>query len=141
MKLVNLTPHNVVIIDDAGDVGKVVARFPSEGEARVSVEMTPSQSLVVEGVEVDLTVGNTTIPATVPAVVNDVLVDVVRREFGEVVGLPDPHPDKMFIVSSIVMSACPGRDDLLAPDTSPDSAVRDDDGRIVGVKRLTRDAK
>jgi hypothetical protein len=80
--------------------------------------------------------------------------------FGEVENLPEPRfvdippaiantnfrdieqgtvtvPEVYYIVSQIVIAACPERADLVRPDTGPD-AIRDADGRIVAVRRLTR---
>lgn len=109
MRIVNLTPHEVKIVDGGNNV---VAVFPSDGVARASQ--------------------------------HDVLVDeinsipVVKTEFGEVLGLPEPTEGTVFIVSRITVEAArtQGRttDDLLA--TS--GAVRDDQGRIVGCRAFAR---
>ena len=109
MRIVNLTPHEVKIVDGGNNV---VAVFPSDGVARVSQ--------------------------------CDVLVDeinsipVVKTEFGEVLGLPEPAEDTVFIVSRITVEVARARglntDDLLI--TS--GAVRDDQGRIVGCRALAR---
>lgn len=58
---------------------------------------------------------------------------VVRRVFGDVTGLPADGAD--CLVSALVLSACPGRPGVFAPDTGP-TAVRDDKGHIVAVTRL-----
>lgn len=60
-------------------------------------------------------------------------VPVVCRQFGEVTGLPEPGTP--CLVSSLVLSAVPGRPGVYAPDTGP-TAVRDEQGRIVAVTRL-----
>ena len=109
MRIVNLTPHEVKIVDGGNNV---VAVFPSDGVARASQ--------------------------------HDVLVDeinsipVVKTEFGEVLGLPEPAEDTVFIVSRITVEVACARglntDDLLI--TS--GAVRDDQGRIVGCRALAR---
>ena len=109
MRVVNLTPHEVKIVDGGNNV---VAVFPSDGVDRVSQ--------------------------------HDVLVDeinsipVVKTEFGEVLGLPEPAEDTVFIVSRITVEVARARglntDDLLI--TS--GAVRDDQGRIVGCRALAR---
>ena len=109
MRVVNLTPHEVKIVDGGNNV---VAVFPSDGVARASQ--------------------------------HDVLVDeinsipVVKTEFGEVLGLPEPAEDTVFIVSRITVEVARARglntDDLLI--TS--GAVRDDQGRIVGCRALAR---
>ena len=109
MRIVNLTPREVKIVDGGNNV---VAVFPSDGVAWVSQY--------------------------------DVLVDeinsipVVKTEFGEVLGLPEPAEDTVFIVSRITVEVARARglntDDLLI--TS--GAVRDDQGRIVGCRALAR---
>lgn len=109
MRIVNLTPHAVKIVDGGNNV---VAVFPSDGVARASQ--------------------------------HDVLVDeinsipVVKTEFGEVLGLPEPTEGTVFIVSRITVEAARAQglstDDLLV--TS--GAVRDDQGRIVGCRALAR---
>lgn len=109
MRIVNLTPHEVKIVDGGNNV---VAVFPSDGVAR--------------------------------ACQYDVLVDeinsipVVKTELGEVLGLPEPTEDTVFIVSRITVEAARAQglntDDLLV--TS--GAVRDDQGRIVGCRALAR---
>ena len=109
MRIANLTPHEVKIVDGGNNV---VAVFPSDGVARASQ--------------------------------HDVLVDeinsipVVKTEFGEVLGLPEPAEDTVFIVSRITVEAACAQglstDDLLI--TS--GAVRDDQGRIVGCRALAR---
>lgn len=55
-------------------------------------------------------------------------------EFGEVENLPEPEEDTVYIVSTLVAQACPGRQDL----RTPGQQVRDDKGRVIGCKSLTR---
>lgn len=109
MRVVNLTPHEVKIVDGGNNV---VAVFPSDGVARASQ--------------------------------HDVLVDeinsipVVKTEFGEVLGLPEPTEGTVFIVSRITVEAVRAQglstDDLLV--TS--GAVRDSQGRIIGCRAFAR---
>jgi hypothetical protein len=66
-------------------------------------------------------------------------IEVVKSTFGSVTGLPEPAEDTIYIVSLLVLQALKGqRTDVVGPDTGPESAVRDADGRIVGVKRFQR---
>ncbi len=62
----------------------------------------------------------------------------VRHEYGEVHGIPEPREKTIYIVSSFVLNALRrhgvNRDDIVAPDTSPESVIRDDDGNIVAVR-------
>lgn len=111
--IVNLTPHRVVVIFDDSLGRPCVREFPPSGQiARVAVSTVPDG--MVEG------------------------VPVVRTVFGQVENLPKPQDGVFFIVSSIVAQAVRGREDVLAPDTGPESAIRDEDGRITAVRRLAR---
>ena len=56
------------------------------------------------------------------------------QETGTVEGLPGPKHGVYYIVSSLVRLALPDRNDLL----SPGQLVRDDEGRPVGCRTLTR---
>lgn len=117
LKIVNLTPHNLTVYPPEGD--EPIATYSSEGVARVSVTATPIAGLGTEhGV-----------------------IPVVSREFGDVEGLPEAKEGYLFVVSSLVQGQVPHRRDVLSPDTGPGSVVRDDDGRIVGVRRFTKDAR
>jgi hypothetical protein len=64
---------------------------------------------------------------------------VVRTQYGAVEGLPQVEEGVTLVVSALVLTALAGtRPDCVAPDTSPASAIRNDAGQIVGVRRLTR---
>ena len=114
MKFVNLTPHAINVLDEGGNV---ILSLPPSGEvARVDSRRTLVGRL-----------------GPVP---------VFKTVFGDVVGLPDPRPDTVFVVSTLVLSALASkgvtRDDIVAPDTSPQGAVRDAEGRIIGVRGFQR---
>jgi hypothetical protein len=64
--------------------------------------------------------------------VDDITIPVNRTQFGAVTGLPDPQPDTIYIVSSLVAQAVPDRQDVFIVD----DAVRDDQGRIIGARAL-----
>ena len=57
-------------------------------------------------------------------------IPLTSTSFGEVEGLPKPTRGTLFIVSRLIMSACPTRIDLLVPN----DMVRDDKGQIIGCK-------
>jgi len=106
-KFVNLTPHEIKVVRKDGSE----LRLPPSGQvARVMTASVPVSE--VDGVE------------------------VVRTEFGAVEGVPEPREGVYYIVSSMVAQALSWRSDVLAPDTSPASAVRDEQGRIVGIRRF-----
>lgn len=60
-------------------------------------------------------------------------IPVKTQTFGNIVDLPSPQDDTVFIVSAIVLAAAKaqGRTDVVAPDTA--NAMRNDDGHIVSV--------
>ena len=51
-------------------------------------------------------------------------------------GLPDPEPGVAYLVSGRFVRAVPDRYDVFCPDTSDESAERDEQGRIRYVRRL-----
>lgn len=59
-------------------------------------------------------------------------VPVIKRQFGAVEGLPEDGTP--CLVSALVLSACPGREGVFAPDTGP-TAIREN-GQVIAVTRL-----
>ena len=59
-------------------------------------------------------------------------IDFYRTDFGKVTDLPDKADGIFYIVSGLVASALPDRDDLLIPH----DLIRDDQGRVIGCKGL-----
>ncbi len=111
VKLVNLTPHTITIFKENGEV----VELPPSGQiVRVKVVQEPAGE--ING------------------------IPVVRSGFGEVEGLPPPKPGVVYVVSSLVAQAVArlGREDVVAPDTTGVSAVRDEEGRIIGVRRFQK---
>jgi len=83
----NLTPHAVVLLDDAG---QVVRSFePELPLPRVSMQTVPAEA--IDG------------------------LPVVRQEYGAVQDLPAEEPGIFLVVSALVQQACPERHDLLIP--------------------------
>ena len=89
-KITNLTPHEVTLVDDNGNI---IATFPPSGViARVSVK---------------------TIRV---ATIND--IPVSTSSFGQVENLPEPNDEEVFIVSSLVAQRCKHRKDVFIPNES-----------------------
>jgi hypothetical protein len=111
VKLVNLTPHEINIYSQSGQ-GIVLSIPPSGVVCRVSVK------------------------SEIVGKVNGVPVRKVT--YGDVEGLPEPQPNTIFIVSTFVLLALKDkgvqRPDLVSTDTNPDSAIRDQQGKIIGIK-------
>lgn len=57
---------------------------------------------------------------------------IIKRAFGAVEGLPEDGTP--CLVSALVLSACPGRAGVYAPDTGP-TAIREN-GQVIAVTRL-----
>lgn len=106
--VVNLTPHDVNVV---GDDNSVAITIPASGNvARCS------QTIDIVGA---LTLDSVVIP-------------ISASSYGEVVDLPDPQDNTYYIVSRLVMSACPARQDLLVPN----DLVRNDAGQVIGCRSL-----
>lgn len=106
-KLINLTPHKISFYDDNDN--HIMTLLPCGVWAR----LVPKVKFVkrIYG------------------------IPVVKITYSEVTGLPEPQENTIYIVSQIVAQSL-RRPDVMAPDTSPDSVLRNEDGEIIGVKRL-----
>ena len=106
--VINLTPHAVNVISDDNSIATTI---PASGNvARCS------QTIDIVGA---LTLDSVVIP-------------ISASSYGEVVDLPDPQDGVYYIVSRLVMSACPARQDLLVPN----DLVRNDAGQVIGCRSL-----
>ena len=109
--ILNLTPHEVVVYDASGSF--VVNRYPPVGvEARLATESVDAEAIG----------GN----------------PVAAIRFKEVTNLPAPHDNCYFVVSMPVAQVAKRRQDVIAPNTNPGSAVRDAEGKIKGVRGFAR---
>jgi hypothetical protein len=87
MKLINLTPHEIVIYNARRE--RVLSVPPSGLIARVR---TAREKIAEhDGIE------------------------IYRTQYGEIENLPPPEPDTIFIVSGLVAVAAKDRDDVLQP--------------------------
>lgn len=110
----NLTPHalNVKALDGA----TVVIPPDERGAARVVYDRLPPEQTNIAGHEVQISVAGSP---------------------REIVGLPDPADNTVYIVAKAVADAAPaGRGDLM----SPGRLLRDADGNVIGCDGLTRRA-
>lgn len=108
----NLTPHELTLFSG----GEVVAKLPSVGSARVKTSLTPMAPLTADGYP----------------------WPTVATKFGALEGLPEPEDGVFLVVSSLAAEAAAreGRsvDDLL----TPAELVRDEGGRPIGCRALSR---
>lgn len=103
--VINLTPHPINILDENN---KIIKTYPSKGIARVYTIRTRKRFTIED-------------------------IPVWTKEFGEVNDLPIYSFGIFYIVSQIVKSALPLRDDLLVPD----DIIRDNVGTIIGCKSFS----
>ena len=143
VEFVNLTPHEIVVYDESGK--NVILRIPPSGQiARVHSEQVVVEK--VDGIPVVVTVYSEV--EGLPPVCENCKIygqkncPLIRGYTKEKIKENTNTnfcvlqvPKKYFIVSSIVAQHV-SREDVLAPDTSPDSVVRDEKGRILGVRRF-----
>lgn len=108
VRLVNLTPHPVRVLD-AHD--RLLQEFPP----------TPPPARLTEEHRLEGVVPGTHLP-------------LLRIGHGRVENLPSPTAGTWYIVSRLVANACPDRDDLLVPAL----VVRDAHGNPTGCRALAR---
>lgn len=105
MKVVNLTPHPLTLVGNNGTLN-----VPASGQiARLAVTRQMLAPVTVDGVE---------LPVNHPAL-------------GDIVGLPDPQPGVLLVVSALVAEAAERLDVM-----SPGELLRDENGVIIGAKGL-----
>lgn len=107
MNIINLTAHTINVVNGESNIA-----YPSEGLARVKTE--------------EKEVGK----------ING--IPIVKTAYTTVEGLPDQQENTVYLVSTLVLQALKAngidRADCLAPNTGVSGAIRDDQGRIVGVR-------
>lgn len=59
-------------------------------------------------------------------------IALVKKTYGKAEGLPEPQEDTLYIVSAMVRTAYPERNDL----ASPGDLVRDEQGNVIGCRNL-----
>jgi len=106
MDIVNLTPHDVLVVDDNN---KVLMNIPTT----------------------DLVARLKTAPVVVGKVNG---IPLVKHKCISFINLPDPNPGTMFLVSSLIQQFS-SRGDLIAPDTGP-SCVRDKDRNVMAIRQF-----
>ena len=104
MNFVNLTPHTLNIHSN----GNVTNIAPSGQIARVNTSYKRNY--------------------------NAGGIDIYNCVYGDLNGLPEPQDFTLYIVSGVVKSAVPNREDVL----SPGELIRDSNGKPIGCNGLRR---
>lgn len=102
---INLTPHQI----DVFDINGVVHHIPASGNVCRAQEKR----------------------VQLPSIGG---FAVTRVEYGEVVGLPAPQPDTIYIVSARAAQGIKGRDDVYIPGPG----IRGENGSIIGCQGLAK---
>lgn len=121
---VNLTPHSISICSEGGEI---MLTIPPSGEVlRIST--------------ISRNVGEIVVKKQIDEVTSDIIViPIVQNQYSADVDVDVKYPKetgKFYIVSLLVKQYFKHRDDFLVPDTTPASAVRDENGRIKCVRRF-----
>ncbi len=112
MKIVNLNKHAIVLFLNVKGQEEHIKLEPSGMIATVSVKQTVEK--FING------------------------FPCVKNEYGDVVGLPAPEDDTLYLVNAIVLERAKNtmaRRDCIAPDTGP-TAIRDEKGQVIAVTRF-----
>ena len=118
MQIINLTPHDVNLVKEENGKIREVMAFRHIGKIARCSQTTEKIGDVV--VDVGLL---THVPVT-----------ITKNTYGEIVDLPEPGNDCIYIVSALVANAAIDRYDLVVPN----ELVRDEKGRIIGCKSLAK---
>lgn len=114
MKLVNLTPHNVFLIDEGGNI---ITSFPAHPDPpRVEEVYSPP-----EVIPVDCDFGRSGF--------RQLGIEIYRKAYQNV-ELPAREHDTLYIVPLLIAQVRKDRDDLLIPN----HVVRDSKGVIIGCR-------
>lgn len=118
-KVINLTPHDINLFDPSGS--KRILTIPSQGVVRAKMETEPLGILYTD---------------------DGIALPIVNATYGPPEGpLPEFSDEVAIIVSHIaaqsILSHHPEwTGHILVPDTGPGSVVRDENGRILGVRQF-----
>ena len=124
IKIINLTPHKVRLMDKDGNVLVV---FPSEGTVRLEERRQKIKTIQYSFIEqpIDMTEHEDPIHKKIN-------IDIYKKTFGGS-NLPQRQKGTYYIVSLPVAQAFPERDDFLVPD----QLVRDEEGQVIGARSFS----
>lgn len=111
--IVNLTGHKLRLTD-----GRGIVVIPADGRARVVSQSETAGYVDVDGLSHPLV--------------------ITKLHTSEVVGLPEPQPGVLYVVSGLVASQVPGRDDVVAPGQIDRDPVN---GRVVGCRGFVKSVR
>jgi hypothetical protein len=121
LNCINLTPHDINIVD--GNNNPLLSLPPSGELARVNMETSTVTAICPLCMQEHVLECGCMVPR----------IPVVRSTPGPVKGLPDPVDGTILLFSRLVKSVVPERNDVMVPD----DMVRDDQGRVMGCRRLS----
>ncbi|AGB41041.1 hypothetical protein Halha_1087 [Halobacteroides halobius DSM 5150] len=110
VKFVNYTSHPIRVVNEEGDL--VLSLEPAKRAVRVKTRMED--------------------------VVDVAGVPIATKTTRRVNKLPPPKPGVLYVVSGYVKNVLSHRSDLVVPDISSKSIIRDENGEVEAVRRLSR---
>ena len=128
VKIINCTPHDIVFIakNHIDDEFYAIEKFIIE-KSGIIPRLIESQEKV-----------DTFKTEVIREYENEkgwnLYIDIMKKSFNEVEGLPEPQENTYYIVSALVAGACKNRDDLVVPN----DIVRDEKGNIIGCRSLAK---
>lgn len=130
-ELINLTPHPVRIYDSGGT--SIALNLPSHGSLRTEEKIVRTEQLDSYDLKLEV----------VDTLFGDLYLDTNEQTPAGVQLLEGNLPcvpGRVYIVSVFAGGhpSLRGRSDVVQPDTGPESVVRDEDGRLSGVRRFRR---
>jgi len=140
-KIINLTPHdiNIVGVTDMDRNNNAMHHlFPDNAESNTPCVRCGTWKDEACDVICTLTIPKSgeiaRVEETVEVINNINGIPIVHKTFGEVIGLPEPQDNNVFIVSLLVAQAVTGEErlDVLVIGDS----VRNGKGQIIGAKSL-----
>lgn len=130
MNIINLTPHKITVYPLTDDFAR---EFLSQGVIRVKT--LHQQIQTIQGIPIRRTTYSKTFTLGDREFTEEELISYLSEKYGNaciIVSLP-----VLQALSSYKFSTPKGTLLFTAPDTSPDSVVRDENGRVIGVKAFT----
>ena len=128
VEIINCTPHDIVFVveNHIDDEFYVVEKFIIE-KSGIIPRLIESQEKV-----------DTFKTEVIREYENEkgwnLYIDIMKKSFNEVEGLPEPQENTYYIVSALVAGAAKNRDDLVVPNDT----IRDGEGRIIGCRSLAK---
>ena len=110
--IINLTPHDVNIVNDDGETITIITIEHSNEQARVACTEEQIGVLGTDG------------------------IPLFRQVYGKIEGLPEPSADAYYIVSAMIVAAAEAEGRSTSDLLTPAGQIRNEQGQVVGCRGL-----